>query len=275
MLTMIRDDDLNDPAKAALYGADAIAAERARRSQRTVFGHGDVVDLRGDDMPPRDPWDLEKSRLSYLFDAVAAAGLQANTPAIVGDYDRETRRRAQAAATAAQRSHWAVCVGATVTLKDGSVLSGGERIDEALIDHPHASEVLNVMRERGIVSMIDPDLAWLRSLPPEVGPWVATREVSFSNGKAFRRGDSVSEADCPARKLPRPITDDMKASELSVADVRRLIREEIDLRVPRPSLPPPMSEWALATLASAWGLAAVTVAPNFERSTPKKKGLFR
>ena len=117
-------------------------------------------------------------------------------------------------------------------------------------------------------------------MPEHVGPWVATRDVEFSNGKKFKRGDSVREEDCPAPVLPRRLTDEMKASELTVAELRRLMVEEIEARVPgtAPAVPVAlrMSEWQAVTCdPSGYGLASVTRAINYVEGAPRKKGIFR
>lgn len=260
----------NARALDALYGEGAAQRElNARQAARTL-------NLRGDDLPPSDPWDAAKARAhrnGETFDPIAAAGIRAALSYVGDPHDAETRRREQAKRTTVQRTQFEVCLGACVVLADGTTISELERIDESLVAHPHANEILRVLVQRGIVSKIDPDTAWLRSLDPSVGPWVATCDVEFSNGKRFKRGDSVREEDCPHRRGPRLITDDMRASDLSVAELRRLIVEEIDARVPRngPPIPPKLSEWQAATLAGVTGIAKVVQNPNYRAPSAAKK----
>jgi hypothetical protein len=265
MLTMIGDEDLNDPAKAALYGADAIAAERVRRSQRTVYGNGDSVDLRGDDLPAPDPWNAERARAGHLFDPVAAAGMRAASKGYGDAFDREAARREQERRRQTQRSQYEVAVGAAVTLRDGTQLGEGAALTRELVAHPHAAEVIHRLVELGCVSEIDPHLAWLRSLDPSIGPFVVTVETLQVGGRRLRRGHGVSEADFPQLELPRRITDETPLSELSVADLRRLIVEELDVRVPRRSLVPPR----LGQFDAALSSGAIERAPNYTLKASK------
>jgi hypothetical protein len=269
MLPMILDEDLNDPGKVALYGADTIAAERAarERAQRRVYGHGDSIDLRGDDLPAPDPFEAERARAGHLFDPVVAAGMRAASKSYGDPFDREVARREQERRRQTQRSQYEVALGAVVTLRDGTQLGEGAALTRELVAHPHASEVIQRLVTRGCVSEVDPHLAWLRSLDASIGPYVVVAETLQVGARMLRRGQGVSEADFPPLEQPRSISDDTPLSELCVRDLKRLTNLELDVRMPRSfDLPPPRSAFDTALLFSH----AIEQAPNYVPLTQRK-----
>lgn len=280
MLNLIHDDDLADPAKAALYGETAIAAERARRQRART------VDLRGAD-EPRDPWDAARQLAGPYFDAVATAGLKAVAVTNGDPFTAELSRREQLKRRETQRVQFEVAIGTVVTLLDGTQLGAGAELTPELVAHPHAAEVLRALVDRGCVSEISAHVAWLRRLDPSIGPYVVCADSLQVGTRTLLRGQSVSEADFPPLEPPRRFADGEPAAELTVGDLRRLISEQIDLRVPgSPLVRPPMSEFHRAQSSGV-----IERAPNYvasadtgarreraidERSgAAKKKGFFR
>jgi hypothetical protein len=239
----IPDDVLADPIlrdqREAIYGREAIAREIILRQQE----RRQVVDLRGDDLPPPDPWNAAKQAArtrGVTFDPVTTAGMRCGLTDVGDAHDRETRRREQERSRENQCNRWVVALGASVTLRNGRALGAGQSIDEAQVEHPHAIEILQSLVERGVLSEIDGHLAWLRGLDASIGPYVVVKDFERCDGKKMRRGQGCKEEDFKPLDVPRRLTDDMRASDLSVKELRRLIGEEFDQRTPRAFPPRPL-----------------------------------
>jgi hypothetical protein len=254
-LRSMSDESLAAPGAAALYG-DALAAERARRRG--------VVNLRVEDAPPPDPWDAERARAGHSFDPVAFAGMRAGSRGYGDAFEREAARREQERRRQTQCSQYAVAMGATVTLRDGTQLGEGAALTRELVGH-HASEILHRLLALGCVIEIQPHEAFLNGLDISVGPYVVVADALQVGARLLRRGQGVSEADFPSLPLVRRITEETPLSELTVRELLRLIGEQIDLRVPRRSfVPPPLSEFE-----SALSRGAIERAPNFNPKASK------
>lgn len=238
-LAFVRDEDLAE--KAPLYGQPAIDAERARRN-------GVVVNLRGEDVPPPDPWEAERTRAGHLFDPIGAAGLSAASKVFGDAHEREAIRRQQERRREKQRSQFEVALGATITLRDGTRLSEGAALTAENVDHPHAAEVLRVLVDRGLVSSIDPHIAWLNALDPSVGPFVVVAATAQVGTRTLRRGQSVSEADFPPLELPRRFSDEAPASQMTVRAPAYRRRGDRCSRAPQVVGPPAAERVSLRAL---------------------------
>ena len=258
-LRSLSDDLLAQPSAAALWGKPAIDAELERRS------HREVVDLRGEDAP-RDPWLAEKSRLGHLFDPVAASGLRAASATYGDAFEREAARREGVRRREKQRAQYEVAIGAVIILRNGTQLGEGAALTAELVAHPHAAEVMQRLVALGYLSEIDAHVAWLRGLEPSVGPFVVVIDSLQVGARTLRRGQGVSEADFPALERARPLTDETRLADLTVRDIRRLMREEINPRVPRRfDAPPPMSPFERALSSHR-----IERAPNYIRPEERK-----
>lgn len=268
-LQWVADEDL--ASKLGLYPEHEINAERARRAGR----YYQSVSLRAEDHPARDPWDVEKQRLRHDFDPVSHAGLQASSPGMLGDfYDVETRRRAQELARSKQAHRFAVAVGASLKLRDGTVLGEGAGVTVEQIDHPHAIEILNALVGRRVLSEIDPLTAFMRSLPADVGPYVVIADALQVGARTLRRGDACSPETFPAPPAPR-ITDAMSCGDITVGELRDIIAAQV--RCSQPGFippPPPMSEFEAALTGHMIERCPNYVAPAID-AAPKRKGIFK
>lgn len=78
----------------------------------------------------------------------------------------------------------------------------------------------------------------------------------------MHRGQGCKEEDFKPLEVSRPLTDDMRASELSVKELRLLMQDEIATRVPRaPDWRPPRSEFDVTR-----SIGLIEPAPNWRPS---------
>lgn len=264
----ISDESLDDPGKIALYGRDAIEAERALR-QRARQRY--AVDLRGADEGPIDPWEAARRAANFAgetFDPIREAGLHASNTAIGGSFDREVRARAELAARQTQRVRWRVTLGTTIVLRSGARLTENQALTAEHVDHPRSGEIIGSLVERGFVSEISEHDAWLWSLPPSVGPYVCVVDGFSVGGKTLRRGASVAPEDFEPAAAPRTLSDGDTLATVTLGQLQDIVLRWLMPYVPAiASCPPPASPFELATRTRA-----IVSAPNFDPSTRAAAG---
>lgn len=198
-----------------IYHADQVLFDGRTAAQhhaaRVAAEHSYVQQMRTG--TPRDP--LREIGLSWSYPQL-------------GDSRSQMRRQiATEDALASQRVHCAIAPGATVTLQSGERLVPG---DEITLTHLEGRrDALAHLIALGVALRIPVSVAWARSLPSDVGPyvWAGKHPRPLGDGGVVAPGETVTEDMFAAAPEPEPI-DPITAAVM------------VEHRV---SVPPPSSEF--------------------------------
>src|SRR5690606_18413038 len=103
-------------------------------------------------------------------------------PVIGDERGRVLREIATEKAHAEQKVQWAVAPGARIKFHDGRQIGTGTEV--TLEDVQGRRDAIAKLITLGVISVISPREAWIRSLPSDVGPfvWAGKKPRELANG---------------------------------------------------------------------------------------------